>query len=267
MALDHLGAVRRESERFHACLVDADPTARVPSCPDWDAADLVWHLTEVQLFWGAIVRDRLTDPSAAEEAKPARPEAYADLLDLNRRATADLVAALDAAPPDAEVWTWSDDTTAGFVLRRQAHEALVHRLDAELVAGDATPFDAALAADGVDEVLTVMFGGSPEWSTWTPGPRRGELRCDDTGDRWVVELGSWSGVSPGSGTEYRDEAGFTVRRIPVDAIDPGADFGISGAASDLDAWLWNRPTSGTVTTIGSPDVLTQFQGILAAGVQ
>ena len=53
------------------------------------------------------------------------------------------------------VWSWANDQTAGFSYRRQAHEALIHRLDAELAGGERTAIDARLAADGVGEVLGV----------------------------------------------------------------------------------------------------------------
>ena len=33
------------------------------------------------------------------------------------------------------VWTWADDRTAGFWLRRITHDTLVHCLDAELAVG------------------------------------------------------------------------------------------------------------------------------------
>ena len=46
------------------------------------------------------------------------------------------------------------------MLRRQAHEALVHRVDAEQTAGlPVTDPGVALAADGVDEMLGVMVSG------------------------------------------------------------------------------------------------------------
>src|SRR6476646_2568450 len=86
--LDYLAYIRSESARFGACLAAADPAARVPSCPDWNAVDLLWHLAEVQLFWGTIVRDRLTDPGAAESAQPDQPDDIVALLSLFERATA-----------------------------------------------------------------------------------------------------------------------------------------------------------------------------------
>ena len=34
-----------------------------------------------------------------------------------------------------------DDHTVGFIRRKQAHEALIHRIDAEVAAGNRTPMD------------------------------------------------------------------------------------------------------------------------------
>ena len=55
--LEHLAS---ESARFRAVLADAPSGLRVPTCPDWDADDLVWHLADVQWFWGEIAQGRLT---------------------------------------------------------------------------------------------------------------------------------------------------------------------------------------------------------------
>ena len=43
-----LSLLETESLRFRDVLVDCDPAARVPACPARDAADLLWHLGEVQ---------------------------------------------------------------------------------------------------------------------------------------------------------------------------------------------------------------------------
>ena len=68
--------------------------------------------------------------------------------------------ALAGTADDVTVWTWLDtDHSVGFVRRRQAHEALIHRLDAELTAGVVTELDAGLATDGVLEAIEWMFGG------------------------------------------------------------------------------------------------------------
>jgi uncharacterized protein (TIGR03083 family) len=240
--LDH---IRQESARFRAVLADCDPAARVPSCPDWDAADLLWHLAGVQLFWAKILRHRPhspDDPEIADEPEARRPESYAELLDAFDDYSHALVTELERADPEAEAWHWSGDNRVGTTHRRQAHEALIHRVDAELAAGvPVTPLDAALADDGVAEVLGVMYGGAPPWGTFTPTGETVAVRMTDTGTDLLVALGKFSGTDPDDGKTYEDEDDLNL-------VDSGADpaASIAGTAADLDAWLWKR-------NIGWPD--------------
>ncbi len=257
--LDYLGHLRRESARFRTVLAGADPSARVPSCPDWDAADLLWHLTEVQAFWVSIVRDRPDDPKQAEANVPERADGYAGLLAQFDQASTALADALADTPDDTALWTWfAADQTAGFVRRRQAHEALIHRLDAELTTGERTPIDAALATDGVAEVFDWMYSQIPPWATATDDGPVGIVRTTDTGGEWLLRCGRLSGTSPTTGTTYADEPTLTAvtRGEPV--------FQVSGAAADLDAWLWNRPPIGAVTVDGDS---AAFVATVRSGVQ
>jgi uncharacterized protein (TIGR03083 family) len=258
----YLTHIERESSLFITCLADADPTARVPSCPEWTVDDLIWHLAEVQLFWGAIVRDRLDDPDNAEEGKPGRPEGHAALVALFGDATRQLLDALATTPPETEVWTWAGDHTVAFILRRQAHEALIHRIDAELVAGEVTELDAPLASDGVDEALTVMYGDVPAWSTFTVDDVGGWVEATDTGASWNVVFGRFSGTSPNTGKVYDDEI-ISV----VDALDGPPAFVLSGRAGDLDAWLWSRGPVDALTVTGDRTAFDRLAAVVATGVQ
>ena len=123
----YLSHLRTESARFREVLATCDPQARVLSCPDWSAADLLWHLATVQRWWAEVLGAR---PARPEEVEPPRPETHDDLLAAYDGWSRDLATALEGADPTEEAWTWSDDHTVGFILRRQAHEALVHRVDA-----------------------------------------------------------------------------------------------------------------------------------------
>jgi uncharacterized protein (TIGR03083 family) len=260
MTLDHLGFVRSESARFAAVLADVDPSAPVPTCPQWTAADLLWHLAEVQLFWGAIVRERLADPEAAEVGKPDRPADYAELRALYDDAAGALVDTLGATADDVVVWTWFDaDKSVGFVRRRQAHEALIHRIDAELTAGgQVSAIDPRLATDGVLEVLEWMYGGYPDWASHRADGQIGRLATIDTDGEWFVQLGYWSGHSPNSGKDYTDEATLTL----IESGEPS--FELRGSAGDLDAWLWNRPPSEPIEITG---VAGPFEALIRQGVQ
>ncbi len=70
---------------------------------------------------------------ASGRSRPARP--WAGLLEAFDAARADLGEGLAGAGPTEEAWTWAEDHTVGFVARRQALEAQVHRVDAEQTAG------------------------------------------------------------------------------------------------------------------------------------
>lgn len=256
--LDH---IRAESARFRAVLADADPAARVPSCPDWDAGDLLWHLTKVQRFWGGTVMDRPAEPTEGEESYDAgRPTTHPEVLAAFDVASAALVAALDGVDPATEAWTWSDDRTVGFILRRQAHEALVHRIDAELAAGTPSTVDPRLAADGVAEVLGVMYGGCPPWGSWEPLPHHVRLDCTDTGDELWVQLGLFSGTDPRNGEVIADEEDCHLVEAPGD-VEP--DVVIDGPAAALDAWLWHRGDDADLSIAGDREVLDRFRAIVA----
>ena len=252
----------RESVRFGAAIQDAPPHAPVPACPGWDADDLLWHLTEVQFFWAAVVRENL--PRAeAEKLTPPRPGDRAGLLACYQRASRGLREILAATSPDTPAWTWSDDHTVGFIRRRQAHEALIHRVDAELTAGERTAIDARLAADGVDEGLRVMYGACPGWGTITPAPGRTvRIRATDTGHSWLVTLGRFTGTDPDDGKTYDKPD------IHVAGTDSGgpASAEISGAGADLDCWLWHRPPTGPVHRSGDTGVLGGFDEVIRPGI-
>ena len=262
-SLDYLAHLATESDRFAAALAAADPAARVPSCPDWAADDLLWHLGEVQWFWGTIVRDRLQDPSAAEEGKPDRPATTEALTGWFAEVSRDLGLHLAATAPETQVWTWADDHTVGFIRRRQAHEALIHRVDAELTAGSRTPMDPALSSDGVDEVMRVMYGGAPAWGEFTPEEKSTvRIVATDTGQTWVATLGWFVGTDPDGGQLVDDSD------LRVAATDDGSAVAaeIRGTAADLDCWLWHRPPVGEIEQTGDPDVLAAFATTIAPGI-
>src|SRR3546814_12271564 len=68
--------IRLESSRFRDVLASIDPATPVPSCPEWTAADLLWHLSGVQDFWSHVVTHR---PQAPQDyLEPVRPDTHPD---------------------------------------------------------------------------------------------------------------------------------------------------------------------------------------------
>jgi hypothetical protein len=108
-----------------------------------------------------------------------------------------------------------------------------------------------------------MYGGCPHWGTFTPAPARTvRIRATDTGHSWLVTLGRFTGSDPDSGTSH-DEPD-----IHAAETDPGehAAAEISGAAADLDCWLWHRQPAGPVERSGDPGVLGDLDATIKPGI-
>jgi uncharacterized protein (TIGR03083 family) len=262
MTLDYLAHIRENSARFGDVLRDAPADGQVPTCPDWSSDDLIWHLAEVQWFWGTVVRTAVEEPDGIEH--PDRPADRQGLLAFFDEATGLLQTSLAETDPSERRWTWSDDQSAGFIRRRQAHEALIHRVDAELTADvERAPMDPALCSDGVDEALRVMFGGAPGWAKVVLDPAATlQVRATDTGQDWLVTLGTFSGTSPDSGKAYDASPLVEVS----DHGDVQAAATVEGTAADLDCWLWGRPAVGELTREGDEAVHARFQQVVSEGI-
>jgi uncharacterized protein (TIGR03083 family) len=260
--LDYIAAVRSESARFLELVRGAPGDAEVPSCPGWTVADLTWHLAEVQHFWGAVVADLLDTPESVVE--PDRPN-EADLPAFFGERSQRLVEVLESRHPADGCWSWHDaGHSVGWVRRRQAHEALIHRIDAELAAGTVYRIDAELAADGVDEVIRVMMDldNLPEWAVYEPDGATAVVELDDGAAAWVLDLGRFKGASPRSGTAYDDAVVCLSDDAPA---EPTAT--VRGSAADLDLWLWGRAPLDPITVVGDRTVADHIRAAAAAATQ
>lgn len=176
--------------------------------------------------------------------RQARPDPPTD-IDLPQwfgLGAAALVDALTAAAPEDPCWGLGAAPEKAFWFRRQAHETTVHRHDAQEAVGEAAAIDPVLAADGIDELLTVMlpraaerFGDPPR----LPAPLL--LHATDTGHRWLLD------PDPG-------DHGPGVSRPDRDA--PPAAARLSGPADRLLLSLWRRVDPGAAVTVdGDPAVV------------
>lgn len=259
----YLAHLADESARFRSVLAQTDPAALVPSCPDWRANDLLGHLTAVQDNWA----DRLETRPAAPDDKPdkaGRPADHAALLADFDRAHQRLLAAFAGAAPEEEAWTWSPDPadhSVAFIARRQALEALIHRVDAEQAAGAASTLDPALATDGVDEVLDVMYGGCPPWGEFAPLPHYVRVDCTDTDASIWVQLGRFHGVDPATEVTHDEEDIHVV-------ADPGTepDAVISGTAAELLLRLWRRADGAGIQLAGDLEFVDRFRNAVHAPI-
>lgn len=262
--LRHLNA---DSHRLVEVLAQTDPRAAVPTCPGWTADDLLAHVLDTQSRWRQVVADAVTTPQGADAIAPTpRPTSRDELLDAVRTETDRLAQALAAAPAHEPRWAWSAPRTVGFVTRRSAHDACLHRLDAELTAApDGTlrsPIDDALAADGVDEALRVLRGRRPTWATLRPeAGRTVRVVATDTGSTWLVTLAQLLGTDE-RGEQRADPAIFVAGDDPVDGTVRPVGI-LSATAEDLYCRLWHRPVMSEPHRAGDLPLVAEIEGVLA----
>ncbi|WP_253705491.1 maleylpyruvate isomerase N-terminal domain-containing protein [Brachybacterium sp. P6-10-X1] len=254
------------------------PEQKVPTCPDWTAADLLWHLTEVHEFWGAVLAHGVTREEEAEkleESAAPRPERFEELLARRVAATEALLEQFDAHEDEEPAWFWySAEQTVSVIRRMQTHEATIHRVDAELAAGRrVTPIAPQVAHAGLDHVLRVMWPAAvewiPEWAEIAP-VAVAEITAEAGQPRRLL-ISRWSGTRPRDGREFDAPVGRLV--TDEDETDglPRAD--VSGAPLALDLWAWGRGQaldhlsgrSEKVEIVGDQAAVAQMEALIAEG--
>ena len=225
MALDHEwfidGAVA-ETDRLSWVADGADPALPVPGCPGWTMSKLVKHTGTVHRWVTEIVATRSSSPVSQRSLELGLPAKESDYAGWLAAGAEPLAAALRSAGPDAAMWAWGADQSSGWWARRMLHETMMHRADADLAAGVAagvpgvTPeFDAAAAADGIDEFLVNLPMGrrTAEQLNSFPAGSSLHLHATDGDGEWLMRFG------PG-GVEWErghDKATAAVRG-PVAAL-------------------------------------------------
>ncbi len=225
----------------------ADLSQPVPSCPDWTLHQLATHVGRLHRWVAEIVRTQSAESipfrSVPDGRFPDDPGQQAGWLTDGAHL---LITELGQAGP-GPVWALGEQRPAGFWTRRMTHETAVHRADAELATGAVPVIEPGIAADGIDEWLTVMSA-----------PRSGEPDPRLDGLPPGRSLHVHAGDVPGEWLVTHDGDGITVRR------EHGrGDAAVRGPASGLLLMLTGRltPERAGVEVLGDPAVLA---GWLAA---
>ena len=186
----------------------------MPTCPEWDVTGLCDHLARVYQGRAHTIehgefKDRDTFVSRPDGTDPIEfVRSWSDTLDL----------AFSAKPDDAATVTFMPDaSTVHFWRRRMALETVVHRTDAELAVGDATPMDDELSADGVDELL--WFGSHPENDEPDGNDAATFVAVTDGTRAWRVELTT---------TALAADAGTSTPHATVRGSAPALLLALSG---------------------------------------
>jgi uncharacterized protein (TIGR03083 family) len=219
-----IDTLAREGAALLEAAEKAGPDAEVPSCPPWRVRDLVLHTGNVHRWACGYVREARTAPAPIGDARCAD----AELADWYQAGLDALVAALRAARDDLECWTFlrGSPTARAFWARRQAHETTVHRVDAELAAGqELSPVAAEFAADGIGELLG-CFHARGRSRVHSPQPRTLRLRATDGPcAQWTLLIG--------------EEPPRLLEEEPRQA-----DCTVSGPVGTLYLAMWNRLRPG-----------------------
>ena len=231
---DLLATVPASTAALAKAAVEAGLDSPVPTCPGWTVGRLVDHAGKVLRMVGKVVETGGPVDGRTLPKPPTGPLVVQWFSEM----AASTVAALSAMDPGDELWNWAGaPPVAAFWYRRMAHEMTVHGTDAALAGGRTPDIDPQLAADGIDELLTVLIpaklalgGASVE------GIGSLHVHCTDT-------EGEWLAVASGSG--------FEVTRAHAKG-----DAALRGPAADLLLRLYNRGSGGEV--VGDPEVLTAF---------
>ena len=225
-----------------AALADAcgrSPHGRPPGCPEWDVAGLGRHTGVIHRWVTAMVAGRSTERLGRRDI--VTPDADDEVPGWLRDGVSSLVGVLREAGTSAPVWSWTPEgpPTSAFWYRRMAQETAVHRWDAESAGAEGPgPIEPELAADGIDELFTVMLPLKASGGGVDLGGSL-HVHCTDTEGEWVLE--------PGGGP------------VPVvTRTHAKSDTALRGPASDLLITLWGRPRPGSVELLGSPHALERW---------
>ncbi len=241
--MDYLSALEADYRRL-AEVTAGDQSAIVPTCPEWTVADLVGHVAHVYLHKAECMR-----LNAMPSPWPPEPtgETPSQLL---QRAYATLSAEFAARAPETEAATWFDpDHTVGFWQRRMAQETVIHRIDAELAAGEVSRrVPDEVAFDGIDEILKIFLAwSSRKWSDEFTD----EL---SKGDGAVLVAGRWLVSWESTGVTTTDSSS-------------GGDASVSGSPDGVLRWLWRRADDEVVQLNGDQVKLAQLRELLRIATQ
>lgn len=215
-----------------------DLTAPVPTCPDWTLGDLLLHTGQVHRWQTEAARkDHGEFPGERSHSRgPADgqplPDWFQEGVDL-------AVATMSKIDATETRWTWfPPDQTAGWYFRRITQETLVHRIDAELTAGDVTDVDPVLAADGIAEMCEVFVPSADGQPIGGDGQTL-HLHATDAESEWLLTL-------------HAD-------RVDVERGHAKGDAAVRGTARDLLLLVWGREPLDAIEVFGDESVVATFR--------
>jgi len=243
----YLDEVVLHTAAFADAVRTAGQDAVVSSCPEWTARDLADHLGGVHRWCAGTVsrpREKLVRRGPTE---PPMPEADDEVSTWLLEGAATLTQAIREAGDETLVGGFGALVPVSFWARRQCHETLVHRADAELAARVPVlpDVDPVVAADAVDEHLAMVV---------LSAKRRPDLGADGA----TLHLHATDDGLDGSGE-------WVVTLDPegprVEHAHRKSDAAVRGPARALLTVLTNRerPEDAGVDVLGAVELLERWR--------
>ncbi len=210
------------------------PNAEIHACPGWNMDDLVSHVGSVYgAVEGVISADSMDRPSGPFPIPPDD-----GVTNWARNNFQSLMGVFSDREPEHPIWTWGEDQTIGWFLRRMTHETLVHMWDAETAADEHISVDGDLAADGVNEFIDgpLQFSINPNREFSYPDGSIHLHRTDGEGE-WLLQP-----TSNGLSVTYEHTKG---------------DIAVRGPAMNLLLYLWGRHPQ-ELETFGAEELVVQW---------
>ncbi len=257
--IDFVSEFATAAEWFARHVARSAMRAPVPTCPGWTLLDLATHLGNVHSWGATIVETGGPTVEMNDVPASARPRRVAEWYVGKAE---DLYSVLRDTPEDRECWNFAFGAgTAAFWSRRQTHETVMHGIDLALAEGLDHPVPAGLAADGVDEVLTVFLHRMHQRGHAAELTRPLCLRAVDVDRSWVVEPVPRGDIpAQASPTEgRRADGGDPPAPRVLQGHRTGVDL-VEAPADTLLRVLWKRePVRGADLTLsGDEDRIRRF---------
>jgi uncharacterized protein (TIGR03083 family) len=233
----HLAAIRDDSKRIAACAEFGDLTAQVAACPGWDLRALVTHVGGVHR-WAAMAIGNGRQPAIVSTDMPDAAASGTELAVWMRAGAAALTDILALTPLDADSWhPFPLEQKAWVWSRRQAHETMMHRWDAEVTAYGSSGFEAEIAADGLQEFFELALPRVFVRERVAPPLQSLHVHCTD--DELPAGAGDWI-----VWTEHGE--------YQLEAVHRKGDAALRGTAQDLLLVLMGRADRAVLDVAGDP---------------
>ncbi|GAA1865224.1 maleylpyruvate isomerase family mycothiol-dependent enzyme [Pseudonocardia ailaonensis] len=240
---DPRAALVAENARLAALVREAEHTTEIPTCPGWTLTQLLRHVGRGHRWAAVMITDGATeglDPRQVPEGKP--PEGLDGTVAWLQASARAVLDAVDAAGPDAPVWTFTGPKPAAWWIRRRLHEETAHLADAQLALGLDVDLAPELAADGLSEWLDLV--AARPGAELLPDGASLHLHATDFPGEWIVRSGDPVTWEPGHEKATVAVRGpvtalflAMLRRIPAD----DARLEVLGEADVWRGWLAATP--------------------------